>query len=72
MKQNEKKRKYPKLAGEIVSHGETYEDLTKVTGLSKQAISRRMTGVVPWQIGEIKALIKHYEVDFKELFKESL
>ena len=65
-----KKVIYPGLVAEMAKRGETQEVLSKLLGLRRESISRRMTGKLEWSISEIEKICEYYKKDYYELFKE--
>ena len=65
-----KKVIYPGLVAEMAKRGETQEVLSKLLGLRRESISRRMTGKLEWSISEIEKICEYYEKDYYELFKK--
>ncbi len=65
-----KKVIYPGLVAEMAKRGETQEVLSKLLGLRRESISRRMTGKLEWSISEIDKICEYYKKDFYELFKK--
>lgn len=64
-----KKVTYPGLVGEMARRGDTQETLANLLGITRSAISRRLSGKIEWSIGEIDKICEHYEKDYYELFK---
>lgn len=65
-----KKVIYPGLVGEMARCGETQEDLSKLLGLRRETISRKISGRFEWTISEIDILCDHYKKDYYQLFKD--
>ena len=65
-----KKVIYPGLVAEMAKRGETQEVLSKLLGLRRESISRRMTGKLEWSISEIDKICEYYKKDYYELFKK--
>lgn len=65
-----KKVIYPGLVAEMAKRGETQEVLSKLLGLRRESISRRMTGKLEWSISEIEKICEYYKKDYYELFKK--
>lgn len=68
MKQKEKKVLYPKIAEELKKRKETQKDLAKGINMSEKAISRRMNGIVVWDLEEVNAVCKYFDLSFDDLF----
>lgn len=64
-----KKVIYPGLVAEMAKRGETQEVLSKLLGLRRESISRRMTGKLEWSISEIDKICEFYKKSYDELFK---
>ena len=64
-----RKSKYPNLTAEIVRHGDKYDDLSKLLGISNPTISKKMVGDHDWTMGEIEKLCDRYNKNYYELFK---
>lgn len=68
MKQKEKKVLYPKIAEELKKRKETQKDLANGINMSEKAISRRLNGIVVWDLEEVKAVCKYFDLSFDDLF----
>lgn len=59
---------YRNLVGEMAKNGETLVSIGKLLGISNAGVSRRLSGITEWRIGEIEILCKRFGKDYYELF----
>lgn len=62
---------FPEIEAELARRGENYEILGLGIGLTKASVQRRMSGVTPWALPEIKATCEYFGKSFYELFVTS-
>lgn len=60
--------KYPNLIAEMARNGITQSSLARMIGLAYPTVSRKLTGQIPWNIGEIEAICKILNKNYYELF----
>lgn len=59
---------FPRLIKVMKKNNESTYDLARVVGLPQSAISLRLNGKRDFRLKEVKAITKHYNKKFEELF----
>lgn len=62
------KPKFPKLKGIMASRGETLDDLAKVLGITRGAVSFKLNGKTSITLDDINKICQHYNLSYDELF----
>lgn len=65
-----KKPKFPQLAGKIAEMGATNAQIAKAIGLGQSAFSKRMNGEVEFDLSEIIALTVVLDCEFNDIFSK--
>lgn len=65
-----KKPKFPQLAGKIAEMGATNGQVAKAIGLKQSAFSKRMNGEVEFDLSEIIALTVVLDCEFNDIFSK--
>ena len=63
---------FPEIVKEMERRGETQDDLARLLQLDRSIISKKLSGVVQWTIGDIEVMTLHYNKDFWELFRKNI
>lgn len=63
---------FPEIIKEMKKRGETQDDLARLLQLDRSIISKKLSGVVQWSIGDIEVMTLHYNKDFWELFRKNI
>lgn len=59
---------FPNLMAELGRTGETQTDLSKLLGISKPTVSRKISGQIDWTQTEIDVMCEHFGKDYYHLF----
>lgn len=62
-------RPFAKLRGIMQEHDDTQEDLARVLNLGKGCISNKFNNKTPWHIDEMYAIMDHYGLQYKSLYR---
>lgn len=60
------------VKAELARRGKTQRDLADLLGLSTQAISRRLTGRLPFDVDELSAVAAYLGMPVASLFNDAL
>ncbi len=64
----EKEVIYPNLVSEMAKKGITQAVMAKILGISRGAISRKLSGHNDWTITEVDTLCEYFEKNYYQLF----
>lgn len=61
---------YKEITNQMTRKKETQQDIANILEIDRSQISRKITGQVKWNMDEIQALCKHYNMKFEKLFRK--
>lgn len=62
-------RPFAKLRGIMQEHDDTQEDLARVLKISGTLVSLKFNNKSPWHIDEMYAIMDHYGLQYKSLYR---
>jgi len=62
--------KFPEIYNQMQLRNEKLKDVANVIELDISQVSRKISGEINWSFNDIQLLCKHYNMDFKDLFRK--